>query len=289
MAPAGLSDEKAARMLSAFRAGKTMRAFSLKRGRFDAYCQAHPEYAREALALLAANRKAGDERKAARFRSQTHCKHGHTLADAHVYTNKGYRNRACIHCRAIRGKKIIVLSPAAVQKVRVALLGGATIGQMIHGHPIGGGKTNKSLRIVDGQRLAGSRRLDPEFDRFVSETVANNNSRGQKIRYAKTRARAQTAARRGEINDYQTILAMLPAYLPSRDDIAQDIFVALLDKSLRREDVASRVKMFIANHDRLFPTKFRKFGDSLLVSLDEQLFDDGATTRGDNITARLWD
>ena len=72
--PKGLSDEKAARVLVAFREGRTLRQFAMRAGRFDAYCKAHPEYAREALPLLEANRKAGDKRKGERHRSQTHCK-----------------------------------------------------------------------------------------------------------------------------------------------------------------------------------------------------------------------
>jgi hypothetical protein len=39
----------------------------------------------------------------------------------------------------------------------------------------------------------------------------------------------------------------------------------------------------------MFPTKFAKFGDSPLVSLDEVMFDDGSTTRGDNVSRGLWD
>jgi hypothetical protein len=49
--PKGLSDEKAVRMLATLREGQTLRKFGVKRNcpRFAAYCQAHPEYAREAL------------------------------------------------------------------------------------------------------------------------------------------------------------------------------------------------------------------------------------------------
>jgi hypothetical protein len=49
------------------------------------------------------------------------------------------------------------------------------------------------------------------------------------------------------------------------------------------------VKWYIADHDRRFPSKYAKFGNSPLVSLDELLFDDGPTTRGDTITRGLWD
>jgi len=49
--------------------------------RFKAYCEAHPEYAREALPLLEAIRKAADLRKGERLRSKTHCVNGHLFAE----------------------------------------------------------------------------------------------------------------------------------------------------------------------------------------------------------------
>jgi hypothetical protein len=39
----------------------------------------------------------------------------------------------------------------------------------------------------------------------------------------------------------------------------------------------------------MYPTKYRKFGGSPLVSLDEVLFDDGTATRGDTVSRGLWD
>ncbi|SFN02767.1 hypothetical protein SAMN05216573_10788 [Bradyrhizobium sp. Rc3b] len=45
----------------------------------------------------------------------------------------------------------------------------------------------------------------------------------------------------------------------------------------------------VADQEKQFPTKYRKFGDSLLVSLDEQLFEDGTATRGDSVSRGLWE
>ncbi|KGT79736.1 hypothetical protein MA20_10875 [Bradyrhizobium japonicum] len=145
------------------------------------------------------------------------------------------------------------------------------------------------MKIVDPAVFYHQRRIDPEFNRYVVERIANNSSRGQQIRYTRARARIQSEARREEANDYERILALFPAGFPGREDAAQDVFVALLDKSLKREDVRGRVKQFIASHNRMFPTNFAKFGDSPLVSLDEALFEDGSGTRGDNVTRGLWD
>jgi hypothetical protein len=52
--------------------------------------------------------------------------------------------------------------------------------------------------------------------------------------------------------------------------------------------VSARVKHYVAAHNRNFPTRFAKFGNSPLVSLDEVLFDAGATTRGDTVSRGLW-
>jgi hypothetical protein len=82
--PPGLSDEKAVRMMTALREGRTLRSFGVKAPRLEAYFKAHPGYAQEAVPLIEANAKAARLRKGARNRDLTHCKHGHSLANAFV-------------------------------------------------------------------------------------------------------------------------------------------------------------------------------------------------------------
>lgn len=82
---------------------------------------------------------------------------------------------------------------------------------------------------------------------------------------------------------------MLPASFPDKDDVVSAIFEDLLTGALKREDVKTRVQSYVAAHNKMFPTKYAKFGDSLLVSLDEALFDDGGGTRGDNVSRSLWE
>jgi hypothetical protein len=95
--------------------------------------------------------------------------------------------------------------------------------------------------------------------------------------------------KREETNDYYKIRAMLPVNFPGRDDVVSDIFEAMLDGSLSREDVRARVQTYITAQNRMFPTKYAKFGDSPLVSLDEVMFDNGSATRGDTVGHGLWD
>jgi hypothetical protein len=80
---------------------------------------------------------------------------------------------------------------------------------------------------------------------------------------------------------------MIPDPNPHRDDIVARIFENLLNGSLEREEVAGRVKVYITELNKLYPTQYRKFGDSLLVSLDVVLFDDGTATRGDTVSCGL--
>ncbi|MGX1107523.1 hypothetical protein [Bradyrhizobium elkanii] len=284
--PKGLTHEKAARILSGLKEGKTLRLFWVRPDRFRDYCNKNPGYASQALPLSEANAKAARHRKGDALRTTTHCRAGlHRMTEDNVVLDAAHGRRRCLACFRIAKAQATVMRPEVVAAVEQALKGGATVSQIIQGKPVGGGKINRSLRIVDAAILARYRRENPEFDRFVFESTKGNVSRGQRLRYQ----RARNAEKREEINDYYKIRAMLPTNFPDRDDVVSRIFESLLDGSLRREDVKARVKFFIAEHNRLFPTKFAKFGDSPLLSLDEAMFDDGSATRGDNVTRSLWD
>jgi hypothetical protein len=162
---------------------------------------------------------------------------------------------------------------------------GISLGQICHGRPTGGGKVNRRLVRVRPNVFYRYRQLNREFDQLVREALAGSNSRGQRIRYTRVR----TASVRGDNNDYFEILAMIPESNPHRRDIVARIFEDLLSGSLNRENLRSRVRDYIAEYNHLFPTQYRKFGNGLLVSLDEVLFEGGTATRGDTITRGLWD
>jgi hypothetical protein len=128
-------------------------------------------------------------------------------------------------------------------------------------------------------------RENPDFDRFVSAAIADRHAVGMRIHFQRKR----NAAKKEEANDYFRIRAMQPAGFPDKDDVVSDIFEAMLNGSLKREYVRARVQTYITAHNRMFPTKYAKFGNSPLVSLDEVLFEDGSMTRGDTVTRGLWD
>jgi hypothetical protein len=72
-----------------------------------------------------------------------------------------------------------------------------------------------------------------------------------------------------------------------RDDIVQSIFMALLEGSLRRDEVKERVRHFIRLHNREAREGVGQYGR--FVSLDAPVFADGNLARGDTITRGLWD
>ena len=169
------------------------------------------------------------------------------------------------------------------------MLKGASVSQIIHGKPPGGGKVDRSLIMAQPDVFQYFRTLNPDFDRFVREQSSDSLSVGQKIRWSRIRTRVRTTAAREEANDFYKILAMLPEYMPERRAIVGHIFEDMLSGALAREDVPIRIRKYIADFDHEFPTKYRRFGDRPLLSLDEVLFEDGTATRGDTISRGLWD
>ena len=51
---------------------------------------------------------------------------------------------------------------------------------------------------------------------------------------------------------------MIPASNPHRDDIVARIFEDLFNGSLEREEIPGRVKVYIAELNKLYPTQYRK-------------------------------
>jgi hypothetical protein len=165
------------------------------------------------------------------------------------------------------------------------LRGGASIGQIPTGKPVGGGEANRNLIIASFKIIKRYRQENPDFDQFVAEAIADSNAVGQKIRHQ----RRLRAVKREEVNDYHHILAMVPRHLPAdiRDDIVQSVFVALLEGSLRRNEVIKRLPEFVAAHNR--DTSRYGIGKFGLISIDAPAFTEGSTTLADTITRGLWD
>jgi hypothetical protein len=251
--------------------------------RFKKHCELHPEWAATAWRISKANAAKG---KGAGLRSTTHCRAGlHLMTGANVFIDGTHGRRRCLACRRASSAFAPLMSVEVVEKVKKALDAGASLTQITSGRPVGGGNRNRGLIITSFKIIRRYRKENPAFDEFVSAAIADSATAGQKLRHQ----RKQNAAKRDEINDYHRIYAMLPAGFPDKDDVVGAIFEDLLTGSLKPEEVGARVHTYITAHNRMFPTKYAKFGDSLLVSLDEVLFEDGTATRGDTVSRGLWD
>jgi hypothetical protein len=258
------------------------------REKFKKHCEAYPEWGAEALRLAKINEKAPGARSInnrKRKLTQEVCLKGlHPMNGDNLMIHKG--RRACLACWRYHATHPPIHSILPVlDQIKSALSRGITFGQICAGRPTGGGKVDHSLILVRPNVFKRYRELNPDFDQFVRSAIAGNTSRGQKIR----RTRVHTASVRDNNNEYYKIRDMIPENNPHRDDIVARIFEDMLNGSLKREDVPVRISRYVAEFNKLYPTKFAKFGSSPLVSLDEALYDDGGATRIDTITRGLWD
>jgi hypothetical protein len=151
----------------------------------------------------------------------THCKYGHSLADASLYQKDGYVARHCRVCRIIRARRPGIIKPESGEKVRALLKRYAPISSFT--------KAGTSSYVMSHVTFMQFRREDPEIDLLASRVIEGAHQRALHRRWSRVRNQAT----REQNNDYYKIRAMLPANFPGRDDAAQDIFVALCDGSVK--------------------------------------------------------
>jgi hypothetical protein len=189
------------------------------------------------------------------------------------------------------------LTPCEVRRVTEAVKAGFTVGEITRG-------TATQKMIVNFAKLRRHRVEHPEFDRFVIENARGAGSRVGLLKCRIVPANAHFDFKiptiikpaRKEIppflyqdGDLDWIGSLIPRGFPQRDDVIHNIFMDLCARAISRDEVPGRIKALKTDQERLFPMKYRKFGDSALVSLDEVLFEDGSTTRGDTVSRGLWD
>ena len=279
-----LTDEKAARMIVGFRAGRTLRTFGVKPARLEAYFSLHPEYAAEARPLLDANAKVALYHKGDALRSTTHCRSGlHQMIAENIFMDGTHGRRRCRACRRISSLKASPMSDDIAARVRMALERGASLTLITNGKSIGAGKRDRSSVITSFKIIKRHRRENPEFDRFVVDAIFNRVFRPTQSVALHTHRYEWTHG------DDIAIKSMVPEWLADRDDVVNDVMISLLEGRLDRSQVERYIARFVRARLRDFPKKFARFGSSPLVSLDEALFDDGGGTRGDNVSRSLWD
>ncbi|WP_377830073.1 hypothetical protein ACFKHW_12985 [Bradyrhizobium lupini] len=274
-----ITDQTAARMMDGLRIGQTPRMFAIRPARLTAYFETNPEFAAKARPLIEANAKAAELRKSAGKRDKTHCSRGHAFTPANTRFRKNSNDprsecKTCERERAVHGN---AMPPGSADRVRELLKKNARIASFT--------SAGRTGYVMSHRTFSRLRREDSEIDMLAVKIVEGARSGALHTRWGRIRNQAA----REQQNDYYTIRAMLPENFPDKDDVVSAIFEDLLTGVLRREDVKALVKSYVSAQNKMFPTKYAKFGDSLLVSLDEALFDNGGGTRGDNVSRGLWD
>lgn len=302
-----MTEKTAQAVMAALRAGRTLNSICSKRrsnsewieyrSRFLAYCAQHPEYAAEADALIEKNAAVARKQKGY-LRQRTHCNQGHSLLDpSNVRISiepKGWIRRRCLICE--KNQQRTAMTPQELRRVSEAVKAGFKLQDITR-------STSGRRLICSFAKLKQHRVQHPEFDRFIIQN-ASGTSRAQlmQFRIVPTNASFEYAAQtiikpvRKEVppflyrdGDIEWISSLIPRGFPGRDDVVQNTFIDLCARAIGRDEVPARIKKMIAEQERLFPTKYRKFGNSQLVSLDEVLFEDGGATRGNLVARGLWD
>ena len=292
-----MDEETAGRVMAALRSGRTIN--SICNGRIDGrrtkseritylhlyrnYCAQHPDFALEAGILQTKNAQAANARKGSLKREMTHCIHGHPLSGVNLLVEGRTGFRRCRICLARRAASPRPPTEEQIKRVTAALNAGQTIARICWG--IVDGKRSVD-RIIGHNKLKLYREMNPDFDKFVGTVTAGSGSRAQQRRHNPKLFQAEVL--RSERNDYHAITNLLPANLPYdvRNDIVQSIFMALLEGSLRRDQVRSRVQQFITAHNR--EANKHGVGQYGLRSLDAPLYADSSRTLGDTLEHGFW-
>jgi len=290
--PPGIPDDLAAEFVARLKAGGTIRKLTcgMKRygpplvsyERFKKHCDLHPEWGAEAWKI---SRENVIILKGARLRALTHCKHGHPFSGENLYVTPNGK-RKCLACCRRRHLAPVMPTQEEVRRATAMLNAGSSVTLICTGKRDG---KRIQVPVFGFRKLKLLRAVQPLFDRLVLSVTSGSNSRGQQRRHNPVKAAREME--KEQTNDFYRILAMIPKHLSEDDrhDIAHSVFLALFEGSLQRDQVCARVRSFVINHQRAFPTRYAKFGDSPLLSLDEALYDDGSGTRGDNVSRGLWD
>lgn len=267
--------EKFAALAVRVRAGETLRDVIGSGGWSFTGFGRHEKESPEASAEIRALSKANSDRKkkmvaARKMAVKTHCVQGHELSGDNVFI-RTYRNgdkgRVCKACARLAARIVRPMTEAQIDKVTQLVRRGVAMNRMFAGG---------ALYVTGYHNMQHQRSIDPAFDRMMADYAKLGAERA-------SRTRAVTRDRQRE-NEFRAISAMVPRWMApaDREDVAQSVIMALLDKSLRRDQIADRIRLLVAQFNR-----GQKFGGNRILSLDVSPFDDGAA-RIERVSSGLW-
>jgi hypothetical protein len=285
-----MSTELAASFMAELRAGRTLRYLTsghkrpavVTPERFKKHCELNPRWGRLANKLARANAKAADVLKSPKLYLRL-CKYGHPLDSGRIYFRYGYQCRRCLKCDQLRNARAGVIKPENLVKATEALRNGSTLTQVLKAMET---RDGRRARVINTPAFYRYRLAHPEYDRIVRDAIESRRFPAINPVLA---VAAGTFQYEWDPADHQLIGAMLPPNFPEKDAVINEVIISLLEGRLNRSQIGAKIQWYLKAHYRLFPTNFAKFGNAKLVSLDEVLFDDGSTTRGDMVSRGLWD
>jgi hypothetical protein len=187
--PPGIPPKLALRFEKQLRSGKTIsdlvnppsKWFLVPRSRYWKHCELNPEWA-ASVQQLSRESYSRKVRAYTVFGCKTKfCVRGIHLMEGHNILKDKFGNRRCRACQnAAHGKP---MTPDVKDRLKKALEGGASLGEILHGKPTGGGPTDLSLIIANPDKFYHERKIDPDFAAFVDKYIAFSNSVGQTLRH----------------------------------------------------------------------------------------------------------
>jgi hypothetical protein len=212
------------------------------------------------------------------------CRRGHAIIgdNIHIYSPRGCRYIQCRTCRIEHRKRHLKTRLPSAKKmgeVVSALHEGKTITEIV------GFKAHRytpGTMVIDRRYLNNFFEENPKIKKRLLRMSAKNAAVLRQERFALI---ARPAIIRDIDDIMDTIRAAVPMYLPRdhRDDVIQNIWLAVIERRLNWSEIASRAREFIRAEYR---TSHNAWGPR---SLDVPIWIDGNTTLLDTLTRGLWD
>jgi hypothetical protein len=189
--PPGIPPKLVLKFEKQLRSGKTIadlvnppsKSFLVPRSRFKKHCKLNPEWAASVQRLSRASVSQKIRAYTAFGCKTKFCVRGIHLMEGHNILKDKFGNRRCRACQnAAHGKP---MTSETKNRLKAALERGATLGEILHGKPTGGGPKDLSLIITNPDKFYHERKIDPDFASFVDEHIAYSNSIGQTARHAR--------------------------------------------------------------------------------------------------------
>ncbi|QQO12616.1 hypothetical protein JJB99_24545 [Bradyrhizobium diazoefficiens] len=230
---------------------------------------------------------------ASRKRRISHCKYGHELSIENTGIKPSNGSRFCLTCnRTFAGAPV---TPQMLDNVERGLLTGMSVGDLTT--PRDGKRptityaqwrTVRRTRPDINERFMRALRNPATIRSFMSgNTIARVP--GLTLAAPADFVRSDVPLYIPQEGDTEWLLSLTPHHWSDADrmDVVGNIFLALVDRKLRREDVPVRMKEFKKQHNDMFSDK--DYGSARApLSLDVPIFAEGRTTRGETIKTGLW-